>query len=410
MTARAHGAVSAAALLLSLVLLGPPTADRGPAAVARESPVGAAVEEPEVHALRGEQVAVFNLAGDVEIRRGSGAEVRVEVRRGGEDRGRLSVATGEVDDRQALRVLYPADDVVYPEHRGRTTLRVRDDGTFGRGGGGDRVRITGDGPGLRAHADLVIEVPEGRDVDIRLGAGRLASRGVSGELALDVTAGSITVGGHRGTLGVDTGSGSIEVADVEGDLVADTGSGSIRAAGVRGERIALDTGSGGVRGGDLAGRELEVDTGSGSITRDAVTARETTLDTGSGSVRLTLVADVERLEIDTGSGSVDLAVPPSFGSRIDVETGSGRMTVARAVGAEILERAEYRFFADRLPVSKRPVVVVRERKDDDGRDDTLEADTLMLVLDDGTSLRDAEELADRLNDRIDRVTAVETQG
>lgn len=299
----------------------------GARTVARAAPTEAPpAQDAERYNLRGERVAVYNLAGRVEVKKGAGPGVTVTVRRGGPDADRLSVATGEIDGQQTLRVLYPSDQVVYGEHDGETTVEVEDDGTFGQGDG-DEVHVRGDGSGLRAHANLVVEVPEGGAAEVRLGVGEVGSTDVASDLTLDVAAGPVSVDGHRGTLVVDTGAGSAEVSDVEGDLEVDTGSGSVQADAVRGDRITLDTGSGRIRGRDLECDELEADTGSGSISLERVSARRLRLDTGSGSVRLGLTSDVDDLQIDTGSGSVDLAVPAGFGSRLEIDTGSGGVSL-----------------------------------------------------------------------------------
>lgn len=276
MTPHARAAVAAAVLLSFLGIAPTPDAPAraGPDAPREQSSAfpGQAVEE---YTLRGDRVALYNPAGDVEVTRGSGTDVRVTVRRSGQDADRLSVATGHRHGRQTLRVRHPSDEIVYPGGEGSTTLRIADDGTFGHDGG-RRVRVRDHGSGLR----------------------------------------------------VDTGSGSVEVSDVAGDLDVDTGSGSIRAVGVRGGGIVLDTGNGDVEGEDLTGDELDADTGSGDITLRRVSAPRLTLDTGSGSVRLGLLTDVDHLEIDTGSGSVDVAVPADFGSRVAVATGSGGVDLA----------------------------------------------------------------------------------
>lgn len=341
MTHDARAAVAAAVLLSFLGIAPTPDAPAraGPDAPRERSSAfpGQAAEE---YTLRGDRVALYNPAGDVEVTRGSGADVRVTVRRGGEDADRLSVATGHRHGRQTLRVRYPSDEIVYPGGEGITTLRIADDGTFGHDGG-RRVRVRDHGSGLRAHADLRVEVPEGQRLEIRLGLGSVTSRDVAADLILDAASGPVEVDGHRGDLEVDTGSGSVtisgvegglrvdtgsgsvEVSDVAGELDVDTGSGSIRAVGVRGGGIVLDTGNGDVEGEDLTGDELDADTGSGDITLRRVSAPRLTLDTGSGSVRLGLLTDVDHLEIDTGSGSVDVAVPADFGSRVAVATGSG---------------------------------------------------------------------------------------
>lgn len=359
MTLPVRTAVVAASAALVAFVGAAPSADApartgtGPDAALQGSSVSPA-QAAEEYTLRGERVALYNPAGDVEVTRGSGTDVRVTVRRGGEDADRLSVATGHRHGRQTLRVRYPSDEFVYPGGEGSTTLRIADDGTFGHEGG-RRVRVSDHGSGLRAHADLVVEVPEGQRLEIRIGLGSVSSRDAAADLSLGTSSGSVDVDGHRGDLEadtgsgsvtvsgaeggvrVDTGSGSVRVSDVAGDLDADTGSGSIRAVGVRGGAIVLDTGNGDVEGEDLTGSDLDADTGSGDITLRRVSVPRLTLDTGSGSVRLGLLADVDHLEIDTGSGSVEVSVPADFGSRLAVATGSGDVDLSglTASGLEV---------------------------------------------------------------------------
>ena len=114
--------------------------------------------------LSGPEVAVYNLAGDVRIVQGRGASVVVRVTRLGSDAQALDVEVGPVGGRQALRVIYPNDRIIYAElGRGsRTTVNVRSDGTF-YDGSGSRVEIRGSGRGLEAYANLDIEVPAGRE-------------------------------------------------------------------------------------------------------------------------------------------------------------------------------------------------------------------------------------------------------
>lgn len=303
----------------------------------------AQAQESEVHRLRGDRVAVYNLAGRVDVVAGSGDEVVVRVTRRGGDSGLLDVAVGEVGGRQALRVVYPRDEIVYPaEGRGRfeTSLRVARDGTFGEGVNllGRRVRVRSEGRGMEAHADLRIEVPAGRDVEVRLAAGQVEARGVSGDLLVDLSVGGITVAEHRGPLDLDTGSGSVRVADVGGPVRVDTGSGSVRVDRIRGEELRVDTGSGAVRGSGIRSGSVEIDTGSGSIALTGVRAARLRLDTGSGSVELGLLSDVEDLEVDTGSGSVTLFLPADLGAELTVDTGSGGIDVDVPMRTTRMER------------------------------------------------------------------------
>lgn len=286
----------------------------------------ATVEAQETHRVAGRAVAVYNLAGQVEVVRGGGPDVVVRVTRGGRDADMLRIESGPLGGRETLRILYPGDEVVYPGMgRGTNSVRVRSDGTFSDGGGrrGDRVRITGSGSGLEAWADLVVEVPAGTDFELYLAVGDAEARGTEGRLLIDTGSGSVSAFDITGSLSVDTGSGDVTVGDVRGSLHVDTGSGRVDVSGVSGDRVNLDTGSGRITGTDVSAGTLIVDTGSGAIELESVSASDVSLDTGSGSVDVSLLADVERLDIDTGSGSVTVRAPADLGARVEIETGSG---------------------------------------------------------------------------------------
>lgn len=306
-----------------------------PAAAQQEGPTTATTE---TYRLRGASVAVHNIAGSVEVIRGEGEDVRVEVTRRGRDAERLSVATGVLDGRQTLRVLYPEneDRVVYPEGESDSDIpgflrwigvdvdagiEVRDDGRVGDGG--RDVDVASSGDGLRAWADLRIVVPAGQQVAVHHGVGRARVSDVEGTIVLDLHSGPVQADGVRGSLTVDTGSGLVRAASIEGDLSIDTGSGSVRLEGVGGSRVGVDTGSGSVEGTGIRAGTLTVDTGSGGVDLREVSARELDIDTGSGSVDVALVSDLDRGVIDTGSGGVEVLVPADFGARLNLDTGSG---------------------------------------------------------------------------------------
>ncbi len=286
-------------------------------------PIGA----QEVERVSGRSVAVYNLAGHVEIVRGSGPDVVVRIERGGSDASALRVETGDIRGRGALRIIYPDDQIVYPEMgRGSNTSQsVRDDGTFsddGRGRG-DRVQIRGRGSGLEAWADLVVEVPRGTELRMYLAVGEVVATGVEGDLRIDTGSGAVTATDIAGSLEIDTGSGSVSVRGVTGNLSVDTGSGRVDVNDVVGDEIMIDTGSGRVLGGGLEARVLSVDTGSGSIELKGVSSMDVLLDTGSGSIDIELMTDVDRLDADTGSGSITVRAPSDLGATVEIETGSG---------------------------------------------------------------------------------------
>lgn len=284
------------------------------------------------HRLRGEHVAVYNLAGEVAIEAGAGREVEVWIERGGRDGDELEVATGAIRGRQTLRVVYPANRIVYRTERGNwnTSMNVDEDGTFNdRGGNPDwlggrrRVQISNRGSGLEAHADLRIAVPDGQRLDVFLGVGRASVSNVDGVLLVDVASASVSATGTRGRLTLDSGSGDLAVENAMGDISLDTGSGDVSVSHVKAGKLHVDTGSGTIRGRSLVADVIHLDTGSGDVAVEGVVAPTVLVDTGSGSVHLDLAADVEDVTIDTGSGSVTVLVPRGLGAEFAASTGSG---------------------------------------------------------------------------------------
>lgn len=285
----------------------------------------------ESYRLSGDRVAVYNLAGNVEVVPGRGNEVVVTMTRGGSDGAQLDVEMHDVDGYEALVVRYPSDEIVYDRGRrgnSSTTMRVRDDGTWGgRVRGGEQIRVRTSGNGLEAHADLRIEVPAGRDIRVFIAVGETMARGLRGDVELDSGSGRIDVEDIAGDLSVDTGSGSVTVAGVEGEVSIDTGSGSVEVEGVRGPVLMVDTGSGSVGALDVEAETVEVDTGSGSVELRGVSARHIVVDTGSGAVDLQLRSAVDRILVDTGSGGITVRLPEGADAEIEADSGSGGIDV-----------------------------------------------------------------------------------
>jgi lia operon protein LiaG len=298
-----------------------------------------AQQQPERYTLDDDDVAIYNLVGAVRLEPGEGG-VAVQMTRAGADAARLRVAQGEIDGRATLRVLYPEDRINYgKESRGSsTTLRVREDGTFGdtdgehghEHGGHDRHgweegrKVTiASGSGLDARADLVVRVPRGHRVAVYLAVGSVAVTNVDGDLTLDTHEAEVTANGVKGGLRIDVGSGSVRATQVEGDLSVDTGSGSVEVSRVRGRSLSIDTGSGDVTGSDLEAADLSVDTGSGSIRLAGVMSPALSLETGSGSVTAELRRDIASLHVETGSGDIAIRAPASLGAEVEIETSSG---------------------------------------------------------------------------------------
>jgi hypothetical protein len=298
------------------------------AALLALAPAVAGAQAAERVALTGNEVAVYNLAGKMKVIGGTGRDVVVSVARGGKDAGQLRVEHGPKGGRETLRVIYPARRITYGDMNdwGRTTLRVEDDGTFGdddRGYGGDRVDISSRGGGLEAHADLTVEVPAGKRIDLNLAAGDVTVTNVNGDIFVDVHEADVTTSGTKGILSLDTGSGTVKVTDANGNVTLDTGSGSVSLSRIRGDRLSVDAGSGRLTADDIQVQSLNMDLGSGGARVMKLGARDIRLDSGSGSTELDLLTDISMIDIDSGSGGVTIWIPASFGAKVDIDAGSG---------------------------------------------------------------------------------------
>jgi lia operon protein LiaG len=288
------------------------------------------------HVLKGDSVAIYNLVGELRVEAGTGSDVVVEIQRGGADAAKLDVQSGPLRGRETLRVIYPDDVIVMPDWgRGwNTTLRVRDDGTFGeehgrheRGGWyreGRQVRITGRSrDGLEAYANLRVTVPAGKAVNLNLGVGKAFVSNVNGDIRVYVAAADVAADRTKGSLRIETGSGNVDLRTAAGAVTLSTGSGDITASGVDGSKLTLETGSGSVTLTDGKAATVRVETGSGNIDATSTSGDELSFETGSGDVDVALVTTFRSLSIETGSGDVTLKVPPALGAEVDIDTGSG---------------------------------------------------------------------------------------
>jgi len=305
-----------------------------------------AAEANEHYTLSGADVALYDLAGAARLEPGNGPSVTVQVNRGGADAGRLDIRIAPLGGQQTLCVRFPSDHITYPAIGGsRSTLRVRDDGTFGddRDGAAERrVTISGHGGDLEAWADLAVSVPKGQRLVLHLGVGAVTVTNVDGDLRLDTASGEVSTSGTRGKLRVDTGSGAVVLHDAQGQIALDTGSGGVEVNRVRGSDLSVDTGSGHVTVDDAKVDHLHVDTGSGSVGVRGLDAPRVELDTGSGGIDVDLAGDVESLTADTGSGHVTLMVPRTLGATFELSSSSGEIEVAVPHESTHLERDEAR--------------------------------------------------------------------
>jgi lia operon protein LiaG len=292
-------------------------------------------QQAERYTIPEDELAIYNLAGDVRIEPGTGGDITVQVTRGGAGAAKVKVMRGEQNGTETLRFVYPENRIQYSGMSGgsSTQLRVRDNGTFGddtddegrKKKDGRQVTIAARGGGLDAHADLRIGVPSGRRVALYLAVGKVAVTNVSGELSINAASAPVTTSGTRGELEIDVGSGAVQVTKATGDLSVDTGSGAVTVSEVRGESISIETGSGEVAVSSLRSNQLSIDTGSGNIEGTALISPQVSLETGSGSVIADLSGEVWNVNVQTGSGDITLKVPPTLAAEVDIETSSGEI-------------------------------------------------------------------------------------
>ncbi len=288
------------------------------------------------HVLKGDSVAVYNLVGELRVEPGTGSDVTVDVQREGADAAKLDIQSGPLRGRETLRIIYPDDVIVMPEWgRGwNTSLRVRDDGTFGEEHGrhergswfrdGHEVRITGRGrDGLEGYADLRVSVPKGKNVALYLGVGKAFVSNVDGMIRVWVASADVAADRTRGSLQIESGSGNVDLRTAAGDVSLATGSGDLTVSGVDGSSLKLETGSGNVTLTDGKAANVHVETGSGDIEATSSSGDELSFETGSGNVNVALVTTFRTVHIETGSGDVTLKVPPTLGAEVDLDTGSG---------------------------------------------------------------------------------------
>ena len=304
-------------------------------ALSRPSPAGA--DEPRRWTFLAEGLQVVNLIGEVRVEAAAGDRFEVEAWVRGEDAGSESLDFVVEEGRTtSLRVEFPVgehDAFHYPNARGSVRIGDRGRGRDGTGLSdllrslsGDRVTVSNRSGDVEIWCDLVIRVPNGKELLMGNGVGDVHAQGVTGDVELKSAAGRINVASHKGDLVADTGSGDVTVEGVSGDIVIDTGSGDVDAKTLDGDRVTVDTGSGEVVLASVSCDELSVDTGSGDVEVSDLEARDATVDTGSGSVILTGVR-CRGLSVDTGSGDVEVTLLETQPGHLDVDTGSGDIRI-----------------------------------------------------------------------------------
>ena len=311
----------------------------------------AAAQQPQRFTASERRLEIYDAAGTVTLRRGAGSDIVIAATRAGPDGEGLTFGLDHAGDRAVFRVVFPVDRIdriagPMDAHGGRTSLRLRADGTFGgdrdeelpRARGGAEIEIGGSG-GFRGWGNLEIAVPAGREVRVHLAAGRASLAGVAGDYTLDTWGADVQATDIEGHFLFDTGSGDVTISGAKGTLRLDTGSGDCRVEHVTGDLLDVDTGSGNAVATDATVTRSRFDTGSGDVTLRSFRSPTTLIDTGSGAADIEFgEGPIDDLSIDTGSGGVRLKLPRVLNARLEADPGSGGVNVIRS-GA-IFERRD----------------------------------------------------------------------
>lgn len=147
------------------------------------------------------------------------------------------------------------------------------------------------------------------------------------ELRSHTGSGNQTIAGLHGVVEVTSGSGGLKVSDIGNRLRAETGSGSIDVERVQGA-VRARAGSGSIHANLVAGA-FDAETGSGRITLEQSAPGSVRVDTGSGGMDLRGVKG--SLEARAGSGGIEAQGEPS--GPWSVKTGSGRVRLQLPTGS-----------------------------------------------------------------------------
>jgi hypothetical protein len=297
----------------------------------------------------GGEVRLANLAGRVEILRGTGRDVVVDATvhadfGGGETQRQLQslkwVRGLDKKGREEWVLSYPVEkyrSYSYPAAK----EKEKDSGVpeflsflnFNIGNSttttyrGERVKVLSgrhsSAPVL--YADLRITLPANSRFAFRNAIGAVRGGDLEGTLAIDTGSGDVQIASSSGQLTIDTGSGNVVVGSTRGETAISTGSGDVVVRRLVGNG-AVDTGSGNVTVQKVSAGKLTLDTGSGDVTLQDGEAGRVIAKTGSGGVKV-LAVELEDLMAETGSGDITVQSSLAKTKRLSAETGSGDIDI-----------------------------------------------------------------------------------
>jgi len=233
------------------------------------------------------EIRIKTVSGDCIVQKGSGDEVKVEVRFTYDERD-FEPEMSQRRDRLELAENFRARG----SSRGQSTwtLTVPEDTDI------DFSTASGD-----------LEVTDLKStIDASTASGDVTLRNIRGEIEISTASGEIEGRKLEGRLEISTASGDVDISDVNGNPEFSTASGNIRAARISGD-LKMSTASGNLSVSNAAG-EFELSAASGDVdARDLTLTERSSFSAASGDVEVSFAKSPE-FDIKVSSASGDAIV------------------------------------------------------------------------------------------------------
>lgn len=176
------------------------------------------------------------------------------------------------------------------------------------------------GPSKYGSVEVVIELPEGGDVDVEAQVGDVRADGRLGRVTVKTAAGDVRFD-ETGPARLETTAGAVTLGRATGRVDAVAG-GEVRIDAVQGD-AEVKNHNGRTWIGEVTG-ELRVRSSNGDITVER-TQGQVVAKTANGTIR---VGEVDGGEVDlaTSNGRVDVGIRPGAAAWLDVHSKFGRIT------------------------------------------------------------------------------------
>lgn len=254
---------------------------------------------------------VSNLSGNIDVRRGGGSDVVIEV---------IKVARGRTPE--AAREMLPLVNIEINSRAERTEVRT----------------IYGDGqpaPGRNINVSVHYNITAPQNTRIRVVtlSGNVAAQDIHGELSLTTTSGNVTIANAARVTAAKSTSGNIELTNIDSDVALDAGtvSGNVLVRSAKARRMSLGTVSGRVIVHDVQTDRLSAGSFSGDVEFSGTLAKGGRYDvkSHSGNVKL-IVGGGSGFEVEANSWSGNVHSDFPIGGS-DGEPQRGRRKLVRGV-------------------------------------------------------------------------------